>query len=166
MVDFDSLEVQVEVPETSLQAVRVGAPVQVFLDAFPATPYAARVERIWPTANRQKATVEVRVGFEAPDERLRPEMGVRAVFADQDPEAADEALVEGAILVPLSALASARARSGVFVLEDDRVRFRALELGPERGARVEVRAGLAEGERVVLEPPEDLEDGQRVLAGE
>ncbi|MFH0944505.1 MAG: HlyD family efflux transporter periplasmic adaptor subunit, partial [Planctomycetota bacterium] len=60
MVDFSSLEVQAEVPETSLSAVKVGAPARIFLDAFPDRPYSGKVERIWPTADRQKATIEVR----------------------------------------------------------------------------------------------------------
>jgi multidrug resistance efflux pump len=80
MVDFASLEVQAEVPETSLAAVVVGRGASIYLDAFPEKAYAARVDRIWPTANRTKATVEVRVAFLERDERLRPEMGVRVVF--------------------------------------------------------------------------------------
>ena len=179
MVDFDSLEVQVELPETSLGAVSVGAPVRVFLDAFPEAPYAGRVDRIWPTANRQKATVEVRVAFEAPDERLRPEMGVRAVFLDPALASGAE-LDEPAILLPREALTERGGRPGVFVIQREPgqaeegeqtgkgvVRFRALALEPsaaeEPAARVPVRDGLAEGEEVVLDPPTSLEDGQRVL---
>ena len=82
MVDFGSLEVQAEVPETSLASVVLGAPARVFLDAHPEKPYSGRVDRIWPTANRTKATVEVRIVFEERDDRLRPEMGVRVVFVD------------------------------------------------------------------------------------
>src|SRR5690606_7887824 len=72
LVDFASLEVQADVPETSLKAVTVGAPARVFLDAFPERPYAGEVSRVWPTADRQKATVEVRVRLLEPDQRLRP----------------------------------------------------------------------------------------------
>jgi len=164
MVDFASLEVQVEVPETSLAAVAVGAEAKVFLDAFPTEPYAGHVERIWPTANRQKATVEVRVGFEQPDQRLRPEMGVRVVFAgDEALETSDstEPALEG-ILVPADSVVRIDGRAGVFVLERDVVRFREVQTGPQRGSRVLVERGLEEGERIVLAPPASLVDGDRV----
>ncbi len=84
MVDPASLEVSVDVPETSLGAVRIGGAVRIFLDAAPDRGYPGEVSRIWPTANRQKATVEVRVRFLEPDDALRPDMGVRAVFLPQD----------------------------------------------------------------------------------
>ena len=80
MVDFSTLEVQVELPETSLDSVEVGRPAEVYLDAFSTERFEGTVARIWPTANRQKATVEVRVRLELIDPRMRPEMGVRVVF--------------------------------------------------------------------------------------
>jgi len=163
MVDFATLEVQVELPETSLSAAEIGAPATVYLDAFPEQAYAAHVLRIWPTANRQKATVEIRVGFDAPDGKLRPEMGARVVFA-----AAPAAPAEGAgpapacILIPAGCVVRLEGRSGVFVLEREVVRFRALELGEEKAGRVPVEAGLQEGERVVVDPPDSLREGDRV----
>src|SRR6185436_6114369 len=81
MVDFATLEVQAEVPETSLANVKPQAGARLYLDAYPDKPYKGRVDRIWPTANRTKATVEVRVTFLERDDRLRPEMGVRVVFS-------------------------------------------------------------------------------------
>ena len=101
MVDFATLEVQVEVPETNLSAVVVGADAQIFLDAFPEDAYRGKVLRIWPTANRQKATVEVRVGFEdalhLPDGRIaadnsdmvRAAVGIAAIYGMQPAGVAD-----------------------------------------------------------------------------
>ncbi|MEM8713549.1 MAG: HlyD family efflux transporter periplasmic adaptor subunit, partial [Planctomycetota bacterium] len=80
MVDFSTLEVQVELPETSLDSVRVGARAEVYIDAFASERFEGTVARIWPTANRQKATIEVRVALETIDPRMRPEMGARVVF--------------------------------------------------------------------------------------
>lgn len=80
MVDFSTLEVQVELPETSLDSVEVGQAAEVYLDAFSKEQFNGTVERIWPTANRQKATIEVRVRLETIDPRMRPEMGARVVF--------------------------------------------------------------------------------------
>ena len=164
MVDLASLEVQVEVPETSLAAVVAGAEAKIFLDAYPTEPYVGHVQRIWPTANRQKATIEVRVGFEQPDERLRPEMGVRVVFASAEAPAtrgSTEPAPEG-ILVPADSVVHIDGRSGVFVLERDVARFREVQTGPQRGSRVLIEQGLEQGERLVLAPPASLSDGDRV----
>ena len=169
MVDFASLEVQVDVPETNLAKVTQDAPAVVYLDAYPDRPYAARVDRIWPTADRQKATVEVRVVFESPDELLRPEMGARVVFEPRAQEGAPErGSSDGApvLLMPVEALARRGGVTGAFVLEGDRLRFQALELGAERAGRQIVKGGLATGDRVVLEPAAELEDGVRVRTGE
>jgi HlyD family secretion protein len=165
MVDFSTLEVQVEVPETSLAAVVIDAPASIFLDAYPASGYTGRVLRIWPTANRQKATVEVRVGFDAPDQRLRPEMGARVVFgasgADTPSRPESAAPV---ILLPRSAIVTIEGQPHVFVLERDVARQRSVALGEERSGRVVVRDGLVSGERVVDAPPDSLRDGERVRA--
>ncbi len=166
LVDFSSLEVQVELPETSLESVRVGESAEIFLDAFPGRRFGGRVDRIWPTANRQKATVEVRVVFEELAEVLRPEMGVRVVFAGEAgaQRARDVAQAEGpSILLPQGCLVRVDGVDGAFVLERDVARWRRIEVdGEARRERVRVKSGLQAGERVVLDPPADLEDGDRV----
>ena len=161
--DFSTLEVQVEVPETNLAAVHEGATARIFLDAYPEHAYEGSVLRIWPTANRQKATVEVRVGFTDPDERLRPEMGARVVFLGEDvqPVPSDGASAP-VILIPRSAVVAIDGQDHVFVLERDLARARPVVLGEERSGRVVVREGLREGERIVDAPPARLEDGDRV----
>jgi len=166
MVDFATLEVQAEVPETSLASVVLGAEARIYLDAAPEKFYAGRVDRIWPTANRTKATVEVRVAFEQRDDKLRPEMGVRVVFAaSADPNAAgpDGGLpVEARILVSQDCIVKSGAKPAVFVHESGIVRRRQVELGSERAGRVVVLKGLAAGEEVVRAPAAGLEDGARV----
>jgi len=163
MVDFATLEVQVELPETNLAAAVVGENATIFLDAYPDRPYAGRVERIWPTANRQKATVEVRVRFDQPDQFLRPEMGARIVFGAKPAEqSADAPKSEPVVLVPLSAVVSIDGRSHVFVLERDTVRAVAVRLGDEKSGRAVVREGLVGGERLVDAPAPSLADGERV----
>jgi RND family efflux transporter MFP subunit len=169
MVDFRSLEVQAEVPEASLGAVRIGAPVKVFLDAFPDRPYNGRVDRIWPTANRQKATVEVRATFDELDEHLRPEMGARVVFLDTEddldgPAPGSPYFADGeALLVAEDAVVQVDGKPHVLVVERDRVRLRAVELGARRSDLVVVARGLGPGDRVVRRPPPALADGDRVL---
>ncbi len=161
MVDFASLEAQAEVPETSLAAVQEGAPARIYLDAFPDQPYEGTITRIWPTANRQKATVEVRVSFHDLDERLRPEMGLRVVFLS--PAAVQAGAPEEAVLmIPADSVINQAGESGVFVWERGAVRFQVVELGPARGSRVVVLAGLHGDEQLVLSPPVELQSGQRV----
>jgi RND family efflux transporter MFP subunit len=161
MVDFASLEVQADVPETSIAAVRLGAPAQVFLDAYPDRAYAARVDRIWPTANRQKATIEVRIAFAAPDERLRPDMGVRVVFAAGGGDA-QAAAAGPAILVPESAVVEVDGKPATFVVEQDTVRLQAVQLGERSAGRVVVREGLRSGQRIAVDPPPSLRGGERI----
>ncbi len=175
MVDFDSLEVQANVPETTLPSVHVGAPADVFLDAFPDERYDGIVDRIWPTADRQKATVEVRVRLLKKDDRLRPEMGVRVVFRAPSEQfrapseqptgeavAAGDAAQRRVIVVPETALVQIDGHSGVFVLERDTVRFTPVEAGERRGGRVVIQSGLVTDQRVVLDPPPSLQSGDRV----
>ncbi|MCC6405518.1 MAG: efflux RND transporter periplasmic adaptor subunit [Planctomycetes bacterium] len=163
MVDWNSLEAQVELAETNLTAAVVGAKAAIYLDAYPDRRYEGVVQRIWPTANRQKATIEVRIGFSAPDERLRPEMGVRVVFSPKEEARAESAPAVESILIPLDAVARIDQKRGVFVVERDVLRWRELELGEERAGRVLVRAGLNDGDRIVATPTNTLTDGQRVL---
>jgi len=163
MVDFATLEVQVELPETNLSAAVVGEDATIFLDAYPDRPYAGRVQRIWPTANRQKATVEVRVRFEQPDDRLRPEMGARVVFgAKSTPQTSTENAQPPAVLAPRSAVVPIDGKPHVFLLERDVARLREVQLGAEKNNRVVVLSGLEGGERLIDEPPTTLADGDRV----
>jgi len=164
LVDFDSLEVQADVPETTLAAVEAGAPARIFLDAYPDRVYAGRVDRIWPTANRQKATVEVRVAFEETDEWLRPEMGVRVVFgAEGDaPAAPESAETPRLLLIPESALVIDGGTPGVFLLERDVVYFHPVQPGETKTGRVSIESGLEAGQLLVRDPPPSLRDGDRV----
>jgi RND family efflux transporter MFP subunit len=163
MVDFATLEVQAEVPETTLVNVKLDAPARIWLDAWPDKSYPGRVDRIWPTANRSKATVEVRIVFLERDERLRPEMGARVVFLESAEQAAAPAgSAEAVILVPAEALVRVDGLDHVFVLERDTVRLRRVTLGEDRAGRRVVSQGLSDGETIVLGPPATLKDGQRV----
>jgi HlyD family secretion protein len=162
LVDFASLEVQADLPETSLAGVEVGASAQIFLDAFPGEAYPGKVSRIWPTANRQKATIEVRVKFQAPDERLRPEMGVRVVFADKAAPKQAAPKEAPSILLPEEALVKIEGAEGAFVLERDVARFVPLRTGDRRSGQVIVVEGLDGGELVIMAPPLDLNSGDRV----
>lgn len=158
LVDFATLEVQVELAQTSLGAARPGAPVRIYLDAFPEDAYEGRVRQIWPTADRVKATVELRCEFLRRDDRILPEMGVRVVFVPEEGGAERPAEV----LVPARALVRG-AETAVFLYDGGRVERRAVRIAEERPDGLAlVASGLAGGELVVLDPPAGLQDGESV----
>jgi len=158
LVDFDTLEVQIELAQTSLKAAREGAPVVIYLDAYPDRAYRGRVRKIWPTADRQKATVELRAEFLERDERVLPEMGTRVIFT-QDEAAAP---VAPTVSCPERAVVHADGQAFVFVLSGPRVARRSVQLGESEHGNVSVLAGLDGGESVVLAPPASLHDGDEV----
>jgi RND family efflux transporter MFP subunit len=175
MVDFASLEVQADVPETNIADVVIGAAADIYLDAYPDRVYRGRVSRIWPTANRQKASIEVRVVFTQRDRDLRPEMGVRVVFlptavngaaTGTGNRASTPAIAKAGakeILVPADAIVEVAGKPGVFLVERDTVRFQPVITGGRRAGRVTISSGLQPGKRIVLAPPPDLSDGDRIL---
>ncbi|MDP6408172.1 MAG: efflux RND transporter periplasmic adaptor subunit [Planctomycetota bacterium] len=162
MVDLASLEVQANVPETSLGAVVVGAPAHIYLDAWPGQPYTGRIDRIWPAADRQKATVEVRIAFDSLDERLRPDMGVRVVFLESENEVDAQAAAVAVVMIDARALVRVDDRAGVFEVDRETARWREVVVGAERMGRMTVEKGLEGGETIVLDPPASLGDGDRI----
>jgi len=162
MVDLSSLEVQAEVPETSLSAVREGGRAQVFIDAWPTESYEVQVDRIWPMADRQKATIEVRAVFLEPDERLRPEMGLRIVFLAAEDENVLQVETESLITVSRNAVVERDSEKGVFLIKDGEVNFKPIKCSDSPNGGFIVESGLNGGEFVVLKPTEDLSDGDAV----
>ena len=161
IVDMSSLEIEVDVNESYIQRVKKDQRVVATLDAYPDWKIPAYVITTVPAADRQRATVKVRIGFdELGDPRLLPDMGVKVSFqADGEPEQAAEGPV---ILMPRDAVRSEGETDVVFVVRDNVVERRAVSLGGMSGTNVEVRAGVREGDRVVREPPDELQDGDRV----
>ena len=163
LVDFNSLEVQADVQETTIANVAVDMLATIFLDAYPSVPYRGKVTRVWPTADRQKGTIEVRVSFDQLDDRLRPDMGVRVVFAASDAsQTEEEPTREPEIVIPTSSVVTEGAENGVFVIERGKVRFAPVTLGARRGQRVVIAAGLEVGTRIVRTPSPELADGDRI----
>ena len=91
IVDMDSIEVEVDVNEAFIGRVRAGGPVTAVLDAYPDWTIPASVIAIVPTANREKATVKVRIGFKQKDPRILPDMGIKVTFLDE-PDSAPSAV--------------------------------------------------------------------------
>jgi RND family efflux transporter MFP subunit len=160
IVDMTSLEVEVDVNESSLARVTLEQPVQAVLDAYPDWKIPARVRTVIPTADRQKATVKVRVAFERLDPRILPDMGVKVTFLGPEPPA-DQARIPRAI-VPKAAIREEGGDHVVYVLREGRVERRLVRLGSARGDEQDVIGELADGEQIVVKGLDRLKDGQRV----
>jgi RND family efflux transporter MFP subunit len=164
IVDMSSLEIEVEVNEAYINRVTPKQRVVAVLDAYPDWEIPAHVITMVPTADRQKATVLVRVGFNALDPRILPDMGVKVRFLrDEGPEAANAGgPARPVILVPKTAIRTAGSDTVVFVVRGQVVEQRAIKAGGADGDRVEVISGLQSGERVVAPVPDTLRDGTAV----
>ena len=161
IVDMSSLEIEVDVSESYINRVHSGMPVEAVLDAYPEWRIPAHVITTVPAADRQKATVRVRIGFEQLDPKILPDMGVKVSFLNERP-ANDAAAARPRLLVPSKAVRSVDGKSIVFVLRDDRVERRAVTVGTASGDQTEVVAGVSVGERVVVDAPQTLKDGDKV----
>jgi RND family efflux transporter MFP subunit len=161
IVDMRSLEIEVDVNESYINRVTAEQRVTATLDAYPDWSIPASVIAIIPAADRQKATVLVRIGFDALDPRILPDMGVKVAFLETQ-DATTRAEGPGPILVPMAAVRQQNGQSGVLVVAQDTVERRAVRTGDTMGDRIEILAGLSEGERIVVDGPPDLVDGDRV----
>ena len=161
IVDMNSLEIEVDVNESYINRVRSGQPVSAVLDAYPDFQIPAHVITMVPTADRQKATVLVRIGFKKLDPRILPDMGVKVTFL-REAEAADTPVAQTVTLVPQAAVKSENGASFVFVVRQNAVERRAIKTGGTDGDRLEVVAGLKGGDQVVVSPPPGLTDGMLI----
>ncbi len=159
IVDMQSLEVEIDVGESYINRVEPGQPVDATLDAYPDWKIPCKVIAIIPTADRQKSTVKVRVGFDKLDPKILPEMSVKVGFRELlGPGAAPKGLVN----VPRSAVRQVDGRDVAFVVHGDRAERRAVTVSTAVGDYVILSAGLAAGEKVVAVWPEGLRDGVSV----
>jgi HlyD family secretion protein len=156
---MDSLEVEIDVNESYINRVKAGQPVEATLDAYPEWKIPCKVIAIIPTADRQKSTVRVRVGFDALDPRILPQMSIKVGFRDAAP--AESAAVKG-VLVPRSAVRRLEGRDIVFVNAGGKAERRAVTVGSTAMTDALVTAGLSDGEQVILNAPDSLVDGAAV----
>jgi len=162
IVDMTSLEIEVDVSESYINRVKPNQPVEAILDAYPDWRIPAHVITTVPTADRQKATVRVRIGFEELEPRILPDMGVKvSFFNERQPENA-AAPPKPRLLAPKSAVRTDGNQSIVFVVRDERAERRAVTVGATEGDQVEIVSGVNAGERIVVDGVATLSDGARV----
>lgn len=162
IADLGELEVQTEVSENSVAKLVHGMPAEVKLQAYQEHAYQGRVRQIFPSADRAKSIVEVRVTIVDPDANVKPEMTASVTFQeprkDTTPAAPDAAAGPPTILVPKRAVIERDGQSIVWVVSSGVASRRVVTVGPARLEQIEVRSGVAPGEAVVLNPPATLVD--------
>jgi RND family efflux transporter MFP subunit len=167
IVDMDSREIEVDVNEAYINRVKPNQRIEATLDAYPDRTLPAHVINLVPTADRTKATVRVRIGFDKLEPQILPEMGIKVRFLDDQPEQAQAGNSKGPrIRVPTVAIAHEGEQTFVWVVNEGRVERRAVTIGPESEGNTEVLAGVTSGEELVSPVVPGLEDGGKVKLAE
>jgi RND family efflux transporter MFP subunit len=164
MADFTTLEVEVDVNEAYIGRVKKDGPATITLDAYPDTSFRGAVRQVVPTADRQRATVQVKVSILDRDPRILPEMGARVDFLEDSVAGGSEA-TPPRFRVPAAAVREANGESVVWLVRNGRLESRTVQAGPVSAGFREVRSGLAGGEQLLVGGVEQPEAGMRVEVG-
>jgi HlyD family secretion protein len=159
VVDMNSLEIELDVNESYINRVEPTQPAEATLDAYPDWKIPCKVIAIIPTADRQKSTVKVRVGFNKLDPRILPEMAVKVAFLET--AGAPSPAVQ-TVLIPKNALQSQDGHDVVFAVQNGRAERRAVTVRDTEGDDAVLSAGLMAGEKVIADCPATLKDGAAV----
>ncbi|HVD76558.1 MAG TPA: efflux RND transporter periplasmic adaptor subunit [Vicinamibacteria bacterium] len=162
LADLDTLEVEADVSESNVAKLSPDQPAEVSVEAFPDRQYKAVLRQVIPTADRTKATVQVKVTILDKDERLKPEMSAKVTFVEPAKRTTAAEPPAPVVTVPKDAVVSRDGKTVVFEVQDGKVRVRPVVPGGERQGQVVVREGLVGAEVVVVRPPETLKDGDGV----
>jgi RND family efflux transporter MFP subunit len=163
MADLGSLEVEVDVNEAYISRIANGRPARITLDAYPDTTFRGEVRQVVPTADRQRATVQVKVSILDHDPSILPEMGAKVDFLEpEQPRTAGAAPVRTAIRVPAAALKTDGGAGYVWLVRDGRLTKRPVTTGPVSGGFLEVRSGLSGGEQLLVGGVDAPAEGMKV----
>jgi len=160
IADLGSLQVEADVAESNLEAISAGQPGEIVLDAYPDERYPGVVAKIVPTADRAKATVQVKVAFRSYDARVLPEMSAKVHFLPRPSRVAVD--TQPVLVVPGTAVTERNGRSVVFVVERGRAVEVPVVVGRQVGSSVAIREGLRPGVRVVDSVSARLRGGAKV----
>ncbi len=163
LADTGDMRAEVDINEADISKVAIGAAARVVPDAYPDRSFDATLVKIYPEADRQKGTVKVEVSIHHPDPSIiKPEMSAKVTFSSGS--ARDDA--KPIVLVPRKAVLSDGSGAYVWLVRDGIARRMAIKRGRELEDGFEVRQGLSDGDQVVIEPPADLKDGERVVSSQ
>ena len=160
IVDMASNEIEVDVNENYIARVKPGQEVTAILDAYPDWKIPCHVRTIIPTADRQKATVEVRVAFDKLDPRILPDMGVKVTFLGNEENQGKRE--PAGVMAPQNAVRDDSGQKIVFLVKGDHVERHAVKVGTTNSEQTQILAGLTPGDTVVVGGPTDLRDGEAV----
>jgi len=162
VVDMDSREIEVDVNEAFINRVTPNQKTEAVLDAYPDWTIPSHVINIVPTADRQKATVRVRIGFDVLEPRILPDMGVKVSFLEDRPAQAAAAAPRVRVRVPASSVFKEGDTSYVWRVSDGRVERIAVSTGAERDGQIDILSGINGGEVVVAQLVDGLAEGAPV----
>lgn len=163
IVDMNSNEIEVDVNESYIARVKDKQKVTAILDAYPNWEIPSHVRTVIPTADRQKATVKVRISFDKLDPRILPDMGIKVTFLSDEPvKKSDAAAPVVAALLPNDAVHDENGKKIVFMVKNGKLERRAVAIGNSKGDQTEIMSGLVAGDIVVLRGPANLQDGLAV----
>jgi len=171
IADLGELEVQTEVSENNVAKLVPDMPAEVKLQAYQDQVFKGRLRQIFPSADRAKSIVEVRVSILNPDGNVKPEMSASVTFQEKQAHGDRPGSVPGSVpglspsapqapivLVPKRAVAEQNGQSFVWVVTDGSATRRPVTLGAERIDQIEVRSGVVPGEALIVNPPAGLTD--------
>ncbi|MCG6538349.1 MAG: efflux RND transporter periplasmic adaptor subunit, partial [Syntrophales bacterium LBB04] len=163
IADMDSLQVEVDVSETGIGAIKTGQPCDIHLDAIADTHFRGQVHAIVPTVDRSKATVLVKVRFLDKDPRMLPDMSAKVSFLSRSLKPEE---LQPRLAVNQDALTTREGRSLVYLIDKDRVKETPVTVGAKHGDMVEILSGLKQGDKAVLKPPKNLKDAAKIKISE
>ncbi len=165
LADLNDLQVELDISQDDFAKLTMGQKGIVTTDAFPDRKYEGIVEEMSPEANRQKATVQVKVKVLKPDLYLRPEMNARVAFLAKETtqeKSRGVAATPALIFIPSAAIRDSSGKKSVFVVFDGRATEKVVKVGSTSSRGVEIPGGLMGGEEIVMNPPAELKSGDRV----
>ena len=161
LADTEDMRAEVDINEIDIGKVALGSPAEVIPDAYPDQRFAARLVKVYPEADRQKGTVKVEVSILKPLPIIKPEMSVRVSFSAADADGAEQ---QPLLLVPKKSLITDGNAVSVWTVRNGAAERVQIQRGREFEAGVEIKEGLNDGDVVIIDPPPDLKDGQKVIA--
>ena len=161
LADLTDLQIELDISQVDFARLKMGQKAEIIPEAFPNLRFSGFVEEIAPEANRAKATVQIKVKVENPNEQLRPEMNARVNFLSDKPAASGTTSV-ARVLVPKAAVVKKENASFVFVVKGSKVEQRTIRTGDESGDAYFVLEGLSGNETVAVAGADKLRDGDRV----
>ncbi len=157
MADLNDLQVELDINQSDFPKLGPEQKGVITTDAYPDRKYQGTIEQVSPEADRAKATVQVKVHVTNPDGYLRPDMNATVSFYN-DAKADASQQIKSVVTIPAGAVQN----GAVFVVVDDHARRRTITTAGSNNNGVLVESGLIGGESLVVSPPADLKDGQKV----